>query len=134
MKMLWYALMLLSFASCKKDDVTDTLRDKLEGSWELRSRTSMSGQLMYPPGNGEILKFYRNGMYERKMHDIIAATANYDINIRQDCFPRETNFAFTSSESSSGLPAYVSIKGDTLFFSSPNCYADGLDTYYQRLP
>ncbi|MBC7936495.1 MAG: hypothetical protein H7Y86_14190 [Rhizobacter sp.] len=133
MKILLCAFILLSLASCKKDGVVSTMKDAMEGSWELRSRSTWGAPVSFPAGNGEIMKFSRNGSYEMKRNDTLVASGHFDISIKTDCYFRESNFAFTVLESSSGNYLYVEKRSDTLFFNTSNCVSDGSSSYYKRL-
>jgi len=121
------------FSSCKKD-IPGDLRKNIQGKWEYV--TFVGYPFNYPTlpaGNGRLLVFGKNGSFKRRNFDTITYKGYYFLSERQDCSGNEKMVFITTTDSSFSNNNSISVKGDSLFLSTPNCYADGGTSIYRRI-
>ena len=135
MKKMLFAFALISVLSCNKKEEMTAIKKDIIGSWELSARgggfTGITTH--YPAGNGSILVFNSNGNYLRKSHDTVLFSGHYTIRKKEDCYSRPNEVALSLDGSSSGIHQYIELRNDSLYFDTPNCYADGNWFTYKRL-
>ncbi len=122
--------LLVVFLACKKDS---NLSKEFIGKWEYERYSGYPfTNTFLPPGNGQIIVLYDNGIYERRMHDTVLFKGNYSISKKDDCHPRENKVYFTNNDSYSSS-GYIEIANEKLTLSSSNCLLDGGTTFYRKL-
>jgi hypothetical protein len=133
-------LLLIIFTilfSCKKDNTTSDLRNKIIGAWELER--NLCGECItpvgdFPTGNGNIIVLSANGEYERKKHDTVLFVGTYTLQKKKDCFQRSSDVTFSTNENPNPVSyGYISVENGKLIFNTPNCFADGSTNIYRRI-
>jgi hypothetical protein len=120
-------------SSCKKD-ISEDLRKDIQGKWEYV--TFVGYPFTYPvlpAGNGRLLIFGKNGNFERRNFDTIIFKGNYFLSEKKDCSGNEKTVFIATTDSSFSNNNSIAVKGDSLFLSTPNCYADGGTSIYRRI-
>lgn len=93
MKKILVILFLFSFfISCKKDPAL-IVQNHLTGNWEFRVTL---GYGIFPPsapeGNGRIISFKRNGVFQRWAHDTLLFKGIYHLRAKSDCAEKQQFF------------------------------------------
>ncbi len=121
------------FISCKKDAAL-ILQNQLTGNWEFRVTL---GYGIFPPpapeGNGKIISFSMNGVFQRYAHDTLLFKGIYQLRTKSDCAEKTSVFLSTND------PEFVNnfkvmVSNDSLFISTPSCYTDGAVSIYKKIP
>jgi hypothetical protein len=134
MKKIALLLLLIScFYSCKKANGIKTFTNEIIGTWELQSIAGPFNQPSFLPGNGRIIVFEEDGIFERKQHDTLVFRGSFFLKKRKDCFERSTDITLSTNESSNGDYQYIELSNGKLLLSTPNCYQDGGVATYRRL-
>lgn len=137
MKKAFFLLLILPILfSCKKENDISNLRIKIIGTWELEK--NICGECItqvstFPQGNGNIIVLSANGTFERRKHDTLLFKGYYSLKKNKECNKRSGDIAFSTNESSTPTPFYITIDTDKLELSTPYCYADGAINIYTRL-
>ncbi|MEP6746442.1 MAG: hypothetical protein ABJB86_01880 [Bacteroidota bacterium] len=123
------ASVLCLLAACSKEK----LEKKVTGMWELENFSGYPFNNNYqPPGNGNIILISSDGSFERRKHDTVTFRGAYSIKNKKDCYPRETNWFFSTTEpNSTGM--YIDTEDNKLTLSTPGCIQDGGTTSYRKL-
>jgi hypothetical protein len=129
-------ILLLSFAflvSCKKDQ-TSKFNTQFSGKWEYATFVGYPFNFpSLPPGNGKIIVLYQNGSFERFTHDTLIFRGKYFLEEKTDCYQNQKQVFFRTDDTSFANDKLIQMKGDSLFFSTPGCYADGGTSIYRKL-
>jgi hypothetical protein len=128
-----FVIACFCFSSCKKDIAGD-LKKEIQGKWEYV--TFVGYPFNYPTlpaGNGRLIVFGKNGSFERRNFDTINLKGYYFLSERKDCSGNEKLVFITTTDSSFSNNNSISVKGDSLFLSTPNCLADGGTSIYRRI-
>lgn len=134
MKQVCILLAAVLLFSCKKENSIRRLQQEIAGSWELERFIGFPfSQPVYPPGNGKIIVLDAAGSFTRMQHDTLMYSGSYHIEKKKDCYPRDNEMAFFSSENSGGTYQYIATDSGKLVLSTPNCYMDGGTTCYRRI-
>jgi hypothetical protein len=122
-----------SISSCKKD-ITQDLRKDIQGKWEYVTFAGYPFNYpTLPAGNGRLLVFEKKGSFERRNFNTIIFKGYYFLSERQNCSGDEKMVFITTTDSSFSNNNSISVKGDSLFLSTPNCLADGGTSIYRRI-
>lgn len=132
-KTLVILFLFSSFISCKKDPAL-IVQNHLTGNWEF---SVTLGYGIFPPpapeGNGKIISFKRNGVFQRWAHDSLLFKGTYKLRTKSDCAEKSAVFLSTND------PEFVNnftvmVRNDSLFISTPSCYTDGATSIYRKIP
>ncbi len=109
-------------------------RDEVKGEWEYVVFVGYGiQQTPLPPGNGRIIKFGGDDLFERRQNDTVLFKGTYSLNNRKDCFGDEQNTFVLTNDPNFTNNFTVSRRGDSLFISTPNCVSDGGSAIYRKL-
>jgi hypothetical protein len=134
MRNIFFLVLLCSFCSCKKDNELSTFKKDIIGTWEFEKVVGYAiNQPPLPLGNGRIIVIGEDGSFERKQNDTLVFRGSYTMGRKADCYNRNTDFTFSTSEPSIGTYQYIEISDSKLLLSTPNCLQDGVTTYYRRI-
>lgn len=128
---LTLAVCLALLVSCKKQQ---TQKD-FSGRYEYATFIGYPfDDRSLPPGNGRIIALGGNGIFGRFSHDTLLFKGTYQIGRKMDCGADEKKNFFYSNDSSFVSGFVIDLRNDSLFLSTPACYADGGVSIYKRLP
>ena len=128
-----FLFMLVFLFSCKKECEINTLKKEIIGTWELEHFSGFPfNQPVLPPGNGNIIVIAEHNHFERKQHDSLVYHGIYSLQKKKDCYERNSDLIFSTSEPQANYQ-YIEISDGKLLLSTPNCYQDGGTAYYRRL-
>ena len=133
MKQIFSLLFLFIFLiSCKKDPAVTRIND-LAGKWEF---SVTLGYGIFPPavpeGNGRIISFKRNGVFQRWAHDTLLFKGIYQLRIKSDCSQKKATFLNTNDAEFVDNFTVI-VRNDSLFISTPSCYTDGATSIYRKI-
>ncbi|RYD82036.1 MAG: hypothetical protein EOP53_04775 [Sphingobacteriales bacterium] len=124
---------LFGLLSCKKDHELNMLKENVIGTWEMHRYSGYPfNQPPVLPGNGHIMVIGKDGSFERKLHDTLLYRGKYVLLKRKDCYKRVDDITFSTTDNPDSY-SYISMEGDRLVFSTPNCYQDGGSTSFIRI-
>lgn len=132
-KIIFFLTIVLIVSSCKKENLSE-YKDEISGEWEyIRSAALLGYTTPLPAGNGKIIVFEKNGLFERRSHDTVLFRGRYSLSKRKDCYGQE-KYVFLNTNDNSFVNGYtISMRDDSLLISTPNCYQDGGTGIYRRL-
>ena len=131
-KIITILFLFLFFISCKKDPA-DKIHNSLTGNWEFNVTIGFG---VFPPpapaGNGKIISFKRNDVFQRYAHDTLLFKGIYQLRSKSDCGEEKAVFLSTND------PEFVNnftvmVRNDSLFISTPSCYSDGATSIYKKI-
>ncbi len=132
-KTITILFLFIFFISCKKNPA-DKVQNNLTGKWEYNVTIGYGiFPPAAPPGNGKIISFSRNGVFQRYAHDTLLFKGIYQLRTKSDCAEKTAVFLNTND------PEFVNdftvmVSNDSLFISTPSCYTDGAVSIYKRNP
>jgi len=77
---------------------------------------------------------HQDGSFERFSHDTLLFRGNYFLEEKKDCYQSLKQFFFRTDDASFVNDNSIRLQGDSLFLSTPGCYADGGTSIYRKLP
>lgn len=134
------ALIIISFfalvSSCSKDSQLQNFKNQVAGNWEIEAR--LCGQCPnsvtnYPVGNGAIIVFFNDGVFERRIQDSVIFKGKFFLTKAEECGKPNSDIALSTNESVNMIPLFVRIVSGKLQIGTPYCYADGATTIYRRI-
>jgi hypothetical protein len=118
------------FISCKKEIV----QKQFSGKWEYATFIGYPfNDNALPPGNGKIIVLGQSSSFERYMHDTLIFKGHYSIERKKDCGSNEQHYFLNTNDSLFAKGLIIDVRNDSLFLSTPNCYADGGVGIYRRV-
>lgn len=123
--MIAFAAFLIS---CKKQNVAPT---QYAGTWEYRGFIGYGIHDQQPAGNGKIIVLTKSNRFERWEQGTRIFKGIFFLTEKKDCSGERRDFIATSDKSFTNGYA-ISGSGDSLFISTPNCYADGGSAIYVK--
>lgn len=128
MKQVLISLLCIIFLfSCKKETPTNS---DYAGTWEIERSQSIVGTIIYPPGNGQVIRLTASSSYESINADTLVYRGNFYLEKKQDCDGETKHMMFKTSESPTEFRIYK--EGDKLVLSTSACYSDGGIGWYRR--
>ena len=128
-----FLLSILFLTACRKDQAAG-IRTQITGAWEW---VTFSGypfiNQALPAGNGRIIIFGSNGLFERKAHDTFILRGSYNLQERKDCYGNEQHVFLNATDSGFINNYSLDIINARLYISSPNCFADGGSSVWRKL-
>lgn len=129
-KILFLFLCFFVLFSCKKENV----RKSFTGKWEYVTFVGYPFNFpSYPPGNGIIIEIGKNGSFKRYTHDTLIFKGLYNLIQKKDCQGSQKLSFFKTNDPSFANDDSIEIQGDSLFFSTASCYADGGSAIYRKI-
>lgn len=117
--------------ACKKEK----FNKNFSGRWEYVTFVGYPFNFpSYPPGNGKIIEIGENGSFKRYAHDTLLFKGRYNIVEKRGCQGNQKLLYFKTNDPSFNNNNSIEMQGDSLFFSSPACLADGGSSIYKKLP
>lgn len=128
-------LILLSCTSIYFACQKEKLNKNFTGKWEYVTFIGYPFNYpSYPGGNGKIIEIGKDGSFRRYAHDTLLFKCAYNIVEKKECGGNEKLFFFkTNDPSFNNNNNSIEIHGDSLFFRSSQCLADGGSSIYRRL-
>jgi len=123
-------------SSCSKDHQLDNFKNQIAGKWEIEKNVCgecISPFTAYPEGNGHTIVLYKNGAFERRIHDSITFSGEFSLSKSEECGKSHFDISMSTNEISSEFPLFVTIESDKLQLSTPYCYTDGSITTFRRI-
>lgn len=128
-KIIFLLITAASISSCKKESV----EKPYAGSWEFAIYIGYPfNEQSLPPGNGKIIVLDKNGSFSRYQHDVLIFKGSYSIESRKDCGRNNKQSFFHNNDSLTMDGLVIDVRNDSLFLSTPSCFADGGTTIYRR--
>ncbi|ULQ56961.1 hypothetical protein KJS94_01970 [Flavihumibacter rivuli] len=125
-------LLILGLAACRQEKNEPSLIASLQGTWELRTTSGFPGNINYPPGNGILLKFLPGSIVESWDGGRMLSRNTFALKPRKDCIGTDVKMA-VFNVFTEGNYNFLSLNGDQLTLFTPNCFADGGMSAYERL-
>lgn len=128
-------ILILLLSSCSKEHQLDDFKDQVAGKWEKAEficGECPNPRTIYPQGNGSIMVLFKDGVFERRLHDSVTFKGKFFLTRSDECGSR-SDIALSTNEYSNSIPGFVEIASGRLRISTPSCYADGASTYYRRV-
>lgn len=126
--------MTLLILSCKKDHDISNLKSTIAGTWEYKTFSGYPFNFpVLPAGNGKTIVVGKDGSFKRFQHDTLVFNGSYTLREKKDCYKRNSNIVFSTTENSYDNYWYIELNEGELTLSTPNCYQDGGTAYYRRV-
>lgn len=130
---LLFIVSLSFFTACKKTDFLID-RSQFAGKWEyVTFRGYPFNFPSYPPGNGRIIVIKENGSFERFTNDTLLFKGYYTLEKKKDCYQSEKQIFFSTNDDSFAKGNSILVENDSLFLSTPSCFADGGTSIYRKI-
>lgn len=132
-KILLVIITISFFTACKKNDLLID-RTEISGKWEYITFSGYPfNSPVYPPGNGRIIVIKQNGSFERFSNDTLLFKGQYTLKSKKDCYQTEKKVFFSTNDDSFANGNSIRVENDSLFLSTPSCYADGGTGIYRKI-
>lgn len=131
-----FILFCASCFSCSKDQRLEDFKNQIFGKWEIEKWVCvecLNPLTNYPAGNGNIMVLLKDGTFEKRLHDSVIFKGRFFITKSNECGNPDSDYAFSTNESSISTPLFVQIQSGKLQLSTPSCYTDGATTIYRRI-
>jgi len=121
---------MLFILSCKKEK--NVMTSDFAGRWEYRGFYGFEGNQPQTPGNGNIILLTPNRVFKRWENHSVAYQGLYSIKKQTNC-TSSTDMQITTTDPQFLNGHTISKNGDSLFISTPSCYADGGTAIYVKI-